>query len=264
MIYIRPGAVDTDKPSALYENIFAEGVLSGNAAAGFPLENAITGSTWDYWKPVDGAARGVTVTLDEPMTADCLFIDAHNMATVGADYRLDISTDGGANWSNVTGWTVVDDNSPIMVLFPERYGNAWRTIQRNGPASIGVIMLGKRLVFPHCIDDRYTSFQHGHNIEVLGGNSLGGQFLGQKIMRRGGNTSLTFPFLESEWVDTMMSPFETHYNEGKPFAFAANPDFRDTDVAYCWRPDRASELRPTYFEGGKFQDFTMEVDYFVG
>lgn len=263
MIYIRPGAVDIDKPSAIFDNLFDQGTLTGNSAAGFPVANIITGSTWDHWRPPLSGDKRAQVVLSGQRYADCLFIAAHDLGSQGARFRLQRSIDGGSSWIDVFTWIDPVDNSAIKVIFERVEGDAWRIEQTNGTASIGVVILGERLVFPYGIDSSYTSFQHSHTIEVMGGNSLGGQFLGQKIMRKGGNTSLSFPLLESEWVDSTMVPFERHYNEGKPFGFSTNPSFRDIDVAYCWRPDNASELRPTYYEGGKFQDMQMEVDYYA-
>lgn len=264
MIYIQPGLVyDTDRPTVLYNNLYEQGTLGGSEAVGFPLANAITGSTWDYWRTPSTAAASIETTLGAQTAANCLFIDAHDMATVGADFRLRVSTDGGATFpTTVIDWTTPADNSPIMVLFPSVSGNVWQLSQRNGPASIGVVMLGEKLAFEYGVEDM-VSFRHGQKIEVMGGNSIGGQFLGQKIRRKGGNTSLSFPWLGADWVNNSMSGFEAHYNEGKPFAMALRPDYASDELAYCWRPDSAGELRPHYQVKGVSFSMNMQVDYYV-
>jgi hypothetical protein len=124
-------------------------------------------------------------------------------------------------------------------------------------------MLGEKLAFEYGVEDM-VSFRHGQKIEVMGGNSIGGQFLGQKIRRKGGNTSLSFPWLSSDWVDDEMAAFEAHYNEGKPFAMALRPDYNAKELAYCWRPDGGSELRPQYQQNGRSASMNMQVDYYVG
>lgn len=265
MIYIAPGASDVDKPSALFDNLFIQGAVTGGSAPDGPVTNAITGSTWDYWYPNVSSTSAISVSLPNQRYADAAFIDAHNLGTSGGQVRVQRSTDNGGSWTTIYDWVSTLDNNPLMFLFPGGNGNAYRIEHRNATNSaIGVVMIGKRLIFPFGVDDRYTSFPHARRIDVMGGNSLGGQFLGQKIIRRGGNNSITFPLLDAQWVDVDMYPFESHYNTGKPFAFATKPSFRANDLAYCWRPDRASELRPTYSEGGLYEDFTMEVDFFNG
>lgn len=265
MIYIEPGTVyDKGRPTVLYENLFADGTLDGTAAAGFPVENAATGATWDYWRTPSTAAASIETTLTAQTDADCLFIDAHDMATVGAEFRLRVSTDGGATFpTTVVDWTAPADNGAIMVLFPTATGDVWQLSQRNGPASIGVVMLGEKLAFEYGITDP-VSFRHGKRIETMGGNSIGGQFLGQKIRRKGGNTTLDFPWLTSDWVNNQMAMFEDHYDAAKPFGMALRPDYDDQEVAYCWRPDNGSELRPQSQANGRAMSMNMQVDYYVG
>lgn len=264
MIYITSGNVtDTNRPTVLYENILADGTITGTFEPGFPRENAISGTTFDFWRPQDNSARSVGVDLTEQTSADCVFIDAHDMATQGAEFQVRYSTDGGATWNDAFDWIEPQDNDSIMVLFPSRTGNSWQLRQRNGPASIGVIMLGDKLAFDGGIDTRVTTFSHAQNVEVMGGNSIGGQFLGQRVRRRGGNTTLNFPWLTNEFVSGQMRMFEEHYNIGLPFGMALNPQYDTEEVAYCWRPDNANEARPTFMEGGVGVDMNLEVDFYA-
>lgn len=263
MIYIESGLVyDTNAPTVLYDNLFAQGTLSGfGGDPDFPVENAITGATWDYWKPSGSAARDMSVELATSSNADCLFIAAHNMADVGASFSIRTSMDG-STWTAISDTYTPTDNSPIMVLFPEQSSKYWRLTQVDGPASIGVAMIGKKLAFEYGFEDP-ISFRHGQTVEVMGGNSIGGQFLGQKIRRKGGNTTFAFPWLSADWVKNSMADFENHYNEGKPFAMAMRPDYDEDELAYCWRPDSAGELRPSYQVNGASMNMNLRVDYYV-
>lgn len=265
MIYIEPGATGTSLPTALYENLLTEGTLTGTGSTGFETANAITGTTWDFWKPPSAVtAFSVGVTLSTQEAADCAVIASHDIATVGADVRVQYSNDGGATWLSASSWVTPIDNDVIMILFPSQTGNAWRLQQRNGPAAVGVVMIGSKFLFEYGVDGNRVGFQHGHKIEVMGGNSLGGQFLGQRVRRSGGSISVSFPWLTSPFIDNTMAMFEAHYNEGKPFGFAGNPTYNNQDVAYCWRGEGGSELAPSYIEGGIAAQMTMRVSYYVG
>lgn len=262
MIYIETGATSTDKPCVLYDNIFLDGTLSGSDTTGFELSNAISGSTFDYWQPPDATWRSIIVTLAGQTAADCVFIDAHDIATVGADVKVQRSTDAGVSWIDVTDWITPSDNTPIMIFFPSSSGDAWRVSQRNGPASIGVVILGEKLAFEYGVEDM-VSFRHGHKVEIMGGDTLGGQFVGQKVRRKGGSTSFSFPWLTASWVNNTMAMFEAHYNDGLPFGMSIRPDYDLNEVAYCWRPEGVSELSPRYTEMGKAFNMTMDVKYYV-
>jgi len=262
MIYIESGAANTDVPVVLYDNILLDGTLTGTEASGFPKENAVTGTTWDYWQAPDAATRSIGVDLSSQTFANCLFVDAHDIATVGADIKVQYSTDGGSVWQDASDWYTPTDNTPIMILFSGVTGNSWRMQTRNGPPKIGVIMLGNKLPFEYGTEDM-VSFRHGERTEVMGGNSIGGQFLGQKIRRKGGNTSFSFPWLTADWVNNDMAMFEAHYNDGKPFGMALRPSYDADELAYCWRPDGGGELRPQYQMKGVSFSMNMQVDYYV-
>lgn len=265
MIYIQPGDVfDKDKPRVLFDNLFTRNnaVISGDADANFPISNMLTGPTWDYWRAPSASLSNAVATFPANRFANCAFIDAHNLGSTGSSFRIQYSEDGGATWSALIPLTAPADDSPIMVMFPRVSGDAYRLQQINGPASIGVFIIGMSLDFEYGISDP-VSFRHGHRVDVMGGNSIGGQFLGQKIRRKGGGTTIEFPWLTSDWVNNDMADFENHYNEGKPFAMALRPNYDDEELAYCWRPDSANELRPSYQQNGQAFSMNMQVDYYV-
>lgn len=258
-VIIESGATDTDMPMVLYENLYTLGTISGVSDADYPASNVATGTTWDFWYSSDTGAVGPTVVLDDDYTADCAFIDAHDMATAGASFRVQYSTDGGSTWNNITSFEVPPDNGAILVLFPEVEGDAFR-IQRNlAGAFIGVVMIGQRLVFPNGVDNGHTAINHSRVIDVLGGDSLSGQFTGQQIIKRSASTTVTFPLLSAEWVDNDMAMFEAHYNDALPFVYATSPENYPDDMGYCQRPSGSGTLGPSYFEGGLYEEFNMPL-----
>jgi hypothetical protein len=246
---IKEGSYDTRKPTVLYDNLFAQGTLTASSGVG---ENAISGTTWDFWQGT--GASTLEVDLGVGAEANCLFVDAHNLFTVGS--ALSVEYWNGSAWVVIEAITPTD-NTAIMVIFPDTTASKYR-IGATG-ADIGVVILGKRLVFPQGVDNGHTAINHARRIDVLGGDSLNGQFTGQQIIKRSADTSMTFPLLDASWVDTDMAEFETHYDNALPFAFATNPQAYPKDMGYCQRPQGASELRPRYYEGGLYEEFTMAL-----
>ena len=238
---ITDNAYDKGNPCVLYDNLFSTGILTASTArSGYPKENAISGTTWDFYGPSALGFSVFSVDNESEVEADCVFIDAHNLGSIGSTFYVQHSTDG--------------------VEF--RY---WRVAFNNvgAEATVGVIMIGKRLVFPNGIDSSYGSIPHSREYSLLGGKSDGGQFTSQMVIRKGASVSPTFPLLDAAWVDTDMKPFENHYNTGKTFAWAAMPAMFPDDMGYCQRPPSSGSLSPSYYEGGMYEEFTMNLEVYI-
>lgn len=253
MMIIHDAAYDKNKPCVLFDNMLTKGTLTATNGIG---ENAVSGTTWDFWTP--SSLGRLSVDLYVKSTVDCLFIDAHNISDVGG--YVVWSYFDGTDWVNIE---VVEptDNSPIMVITDEIFATQFR-VSVTG-SSLGVVMMGKRLVFPNGIDSSYRSIPHSKTYTLLGGDSDAGQFTGQMLIRQGASVSPTFPLLDADWVDSDMKPFEDHYNRGLPFAWAASPAFNGDDMGFCQRPQGASELNPSYYEGGMYEEFTMHLGVYI-
>lgn len=265
MMIIEDDAYDKNKPFVLFENLLQKGTLVVTAPAdGYDIENAISGTTWDFYRPaaiVQFTSYAVDMGVDT--YADCAFIDAHNLGTSESIVRVQHSQDG-VDWTSVTtAFTPVDD-AAIMVIFKPLKARFWRFALDNSVApDVGVFSIGSRLVFPNGVDPSHTSIPHARKYELLGGDSINGQFTGQMVTRKSADLSVTFPLLDAHWVNTEMAAFERHYNEGRPFAWAASPSFDGDDMGFCQRPMGAGELRPRYYEGGMYEEFTMSLGVYV-
>jgi hypothetical protein len=259
---IKSGATDTDKPMLLYSNLFEDGTITvSSETSDGQGANAIEDTTFDFWTP---AVASASITVDRGFSAgaDCLCIAAHDMATQGANFTLQTSTDGVTYTAIGVFLSPLTDDT-IIVLFPLTFSRYWRFNIFNGPASIGVIKLGRRLVIDGGVISGHLSINHGKKIELLNSTSIGGQFLGNRIKRIGAETTIDFGLLERDFVDNDMAVFEDHYNSGRTFFYAGNPDFMPEDMGYCWRPERGGELSPTYEEGGVLMSVSMDVSAYV-
>ena len=262
MMIISDDAFDKSKPCVLYDNILTSGTVTASAlaASGYSVANAYSGTTWDFYKPASAAFFVYTVDMTTATECDCAFMDAHNI--VGSVYIA--YSDNGSTWTRTTDNATPVNGEAVMFIWRGSSHRYWRfAFEVTNAPEIGVLMLGKRLVFPQGVDVSHTSIQHSQQFELLGGNSLSGQFTGQKIIKRSASVEVVFPLLDAAWVDTTMVDFEYHYNSGQPFAFATMPAKYPKDMGYCQRPESASELRPSYYEGGLYEEFTMALGVYV-
>ncbi len=248
MIEIDVSATETSKPTVLTGNLFADGTLSPSSAEpGAEAGNVTSGGTHDFWTASTMPAT-LTVTLAAPAEADCCAIAAHNLGTIGA--RIDVQRWDGAAWITEATANPTDD-STIMVLFGALTSDQWRIRLSNTPSmpTIGVAMLGKRLIFPISIVGDYVPTNWGERIEVLGGKTISGQFLPQRIKGYGAETTVNIGRVDYTWHESIGLVFARHYNEGRPFFFAGWPEQLVNDVAFCRRSQNARELRAGIGEG---------------
>lgn len=264
MIQIEAGAVSAvnKKPMVLFDNVLARGTLAASTeAAGYEAENAVDGTTWDFWKPTSATGH-IWTTLSGAEACDCAFIGAHDLGTQGATVLIERSNTG-IGYTTLSTLTPTTDE-PILAIFPAATYQYWRIRITSASAApvIGVAMIGKRLILPGIADD-HTPTNLAHRVELLGGGSMGGQFLGNRVVRVGAETTVSFAAAERDVIDTDLAAFNAHYDDGKPFVWAGSPSQFSNDMAYSWRPENGGELRPVYTNAGLTAEFSMDLACYV-
>jgi len=263
MIQVETGAGPIRHPTFLLENIFTSpGTLTVVGGGDALATRAFSGATFDFWQ-ADSNSGSLTISLDTAATADTLCIAAHNAGTRKAE--ISILKDIGAGFVTVGSFTPTDD-SPIMIAFPEDEAAEWRVNFLAGtapaPVRVGVLMLGRRLTLQRGLEGGYVPTNWGQRVEVLGGETLSGQFLGQRVIRRSGQTRISPVVMDSAWWVVNGDPLRAHYDEGLPFFYAGSPSLFPNDLAYCWRAPSAEEMRPAYQLGG-FISVGFEVNFYA-
>lgn len=260
-VEIEVGAAHTGKPLLLYDSVFENGTVTvSSETPDGEGANALEDTTFDFWTPADATAS-ITVDCGSAVECDCLGVAAHTLGTEGASIQVRGSSDGSA-WVTISSVSPMVDDT-IVSIFPAVSYRYWQVQVTGGPASIGVVKLGKRLIIDGGVISGHVSIDHGAKVELLNSTSIGGQFLGNRIKRVGAETSIDFGLLDRDFVDNVMAAFEAHYNSGRTFFFSAHPTFMPENIGYCWRPERGGELSPTYEEGGELMSVSMDVSAYV-
>jgi hypothetical protein len=260
-IAIAAGSTDLEKPNLLVENIFTSGSVT--ATATIPdgsFGNCLTDGTFDFWTPSTATATA-TVDKGSAVRCDMVGIAAHNIGSSASTLEVQ-SSDNGSSW--ITRVTVTPtDNSTIVGVFPSSLARYWRVRITNGPASIGVLKLGRRVVVPSGVSLGHLSVNHAGRVELLSNDSVNGQFLNTRVIRRSGETTLDFGMVTQDFIDNEMPEFERMYNDGRTFFYAGSPVNLPLDVGYCKRPMGASEMRPAY-DGGDLMTLAFEAQVYAG
>jgi F5/8 type C domain len=244
-------------PTIIYNNFFSLGTLSATTeAASFPKENAASENTNKSWQPTAIPAN-LVVDMGSAVAADSFAIVAHNCGTNGNTILLQTSPD---NVTYTTQCTVVPtDDTTIVGLFTSVSARYWRIrITTGTPPNIGVAMVSARFNFPAGVKAPYTPVWLSQTYELLVSTTLGGQFMGNKVLRQGAKTAINLVSFDRTFGETTILPFREHYNSGKAFVWAAGPSIFPKDAGYVWR-DPGSIMAPTFDENGSWMSVSMEV-----
>jgi len=166
-------------------------------------------------------------------------------------------------WTTIELVTAPADDSPILFLFDTvnyRYYR-WRFEGATVPF-VGIVMCGQRFNMPAGIVSPYTPMWAAKQYELLSSNSLGGQFLGNRIIRKSAETTVQFVSVSKTFAEDDLRDFMEHYNQGKAFLFASGPAIFDLDVGYCWRTPNG-QIRPSFDETGSYMSVSMDVQCYV-
>ena len=240
-------------PLVLFNNLLVGSTPSVSAA-----ESSLTESTYDAWN----------FTLNQTVTFDLGASQEYNsFAIVGARNTggvvLSSSTDN-VTFTPINLTQVATQNSDcILFLFNRRNARYFRAqFNGSGNGSVRSLWLSEAFEFPGGVGYGYTPPWMAQEKELLVSKTLNGQFVGNRVVSKGSMTDIPMIPEERSFVEGDLQPFMQHYNNGRPFIWAAGPTVFQKDVAYVWRQEGA-EMRPTFDQSGNWMSFRMSVEGYV-
>lgn len=264
MIYIEgPQTADDDLPMVLWDNKLTGGAITASSTfAGTLASNTLTETTYDFWKSNVSGSGYLTVDMATPTKLDSVSVVAHNLGSIGATVKVQYSSDG-VTFTDVASVDPTDD-STILIIIPAETYQYWRLDISGGSdyPIVGVFIGGERFVFPGGVKAPYTPIWQSQSVELLQSMSLNGQFLGNRVIRKGAMTQINLTAVERTFAEGDLQPFRKHYNDGQAFVWAAGPLIFPNDVAYCWRRPGA-EMKPTFDQDGVWMAVGMEIEAYV-
>lgn len=257
-LIIQSGATETNVINVLYSSVFETGVLTGsNETEGYVAANVIDDATWNGWRPSEVPANVRTdCTVD--VICDMAGIAAHDMATSGAGFRVQYSADT-FTWTTVSDTVYPLTNDDIFVCFPQASARYWRVEIVGAICTVGVIKLGKKLAFPCAPIEGHKPLHHARKVEMLSNKSMGGNFLGNRPVSIGAETSVNIGMVDRDWAENDLAAFEWHYNTGRAFFYCGSPSDTAKDRGYCRREGGMNEMSVTWVEGDLMADVSFEL-----
>jgi len=257
-----PSATDGNKAFVLWDNILTRSTItSPEQPTNGPRINALDPATWNSWSVQLGTS--LIADYGSDYTVDSVGIASHTMATDGATILIQHSPNG-TDWTSAHPPYIPLTNEDIIIVFPQVTARYWRVLVYNAPTTVGVVFLGKRLIFPHTPIDSYTPLNHARKYTKEFNESIKGALLGNRVMAAGAETEVDFGFVERSWADGPLVPFERHYNQGGTFFYAGYPGGKPLDMGYCRAIDADATIAVEYIEADKLASLSFGVHSYVG
>lgn len=231
-----------NNPFVAWLNLGASATLGGTAVlTGGERANAVTGSTYDKWRP-DVTTTSAALSFDYGTATSITFaaIASHNAFTFGATVALQRSSNG-STWSTVLS-VAATDNKPIAFRLatsngPYRY---WRFLFSGLTAgdllSVGVAFMGADLVIPRRFYQGFSPVLTATEVQLQSNVSVGAHLLGSSVISRGSTLSADVSNVDAAFIRSAdWLAFQSAFGEGKGFFFAWRPLKYTGDIYYCAR-----------------------------
>lgn len=259
-VNIITGATGTDRANVFWA--LDATAFTTSAADGYPGINVTNPNTFSSWRGI-GNTPVITLDFGSSRVIDAVGISAHNMATSGdTGFSMFYSVD------NVTytflGTVATLTNEDVIVMFTQINARYFR-IRVDGPsANIGVIAVGKRLVFPSCPVGDYVPLHHARRYEKEFNRSTRGAMINNRSWSAGAQTDVDAWYVTRAFADNELPPFENHFNKGGYFFYAGSPAAIPKDMGYCYAGEDDGILNVTFIAGTQLATLTFSLRSYVG
>lgn len=225
--------------------------------------NVTDPATWSSWLGT-GGYNAVTFDLGaSPVALSSVGIAAHNLASKAVPYSIVYSNDN-ENWTRIRPSDTPLTDEDIHIIFPRTTARYWRVQMEGAGASIGVVIGGPTLMFPHAPLDGYTPLHHARKYTKLFNDSIKGQFLNNRVLSAGAENEVDMGFLPRPWVENNIRGFEKHFNTGGTFFYSGCPSKYPLDTGYCRAASAEDVVEIEWIEAEKMANVSWRQQSYVG
>lgn len=255
---------EQNNPFIAWDNLGRLATLGGSGViAGGERANAVTGSTYDRWRPATGGTtRTLTFDFGSARSISFAAIAAHNLFSLGGSVAVQRSADG-SSWTDAGAGSVTpSDNDALVFRFSALSFRYWRfnfTGLATGAAlSVGVAFLGNETIIPRRFYQGFSPVITPTEVQLQSNVSVGNELLGSSVIGRGSTLSTTIQHVPAEFIRSAnWVAFQRHFNDGGGVFFGWRPEKYPQDVHYIWR--NGAVIRPNNSGPRDLMEFTIEA-----
>jgi len=230
-----------------------------------PILVAATGTTFDSWIATPSGGQ-VTLELELTTAQSLSFaaIAAHNLGTIGADVRVQFSTDGGSIWTDAgAGITSPEDDQAIAFYFDAITSDHWRfkvTGAGSNDVEIAVALFSNPITIEQRIYQGYAPPITPNAVDLQSNVSEGGNLLGSATVRKGSRASAGLTHIDPTFLrGATWTSFQAHFNGGGGFFWLWRPT-KYEDAFYAWRD--GGVIAPTNSGPKEYMSFDMGMRFY--
>ena len=235
---------ETNNPFVAHNNLGASATLGGTSVlTGGDRANAVTGSTYDKWRPdVTGANAYLTFDFGSAITISFAAIAAHNLFDFAGNVRVQNSADA-VTWADAGAGLVTPANNTPIGWRMVKTGNAFRYwrfafggLTAGDLLSVGVAFMGGDLVIPRRLYQGFAPILTPTEVQLQSNVSVGNELLGSSVVGRGSTLMADISNVGPSFIRSAnWLAFQRHFNDGGGAFFAWRPAKYPEDIHYIWR-----------------------------
>lgn len=258
---------ESNNPFVAWDNLGRTATLGGSSViAGGERANAVTGSTYDRWRPVTGGTtRTLSFDLGSARSVGFAAIAAHNLFTMAGSVAVQRSSDG-VSWTDAgAGVVTPTDNDALVFRFAALSFRYWRFnfsgLATSAAMSVGVAFIGNELILPRRFYQGFSPVITPTEVQLQSNVSVGNELLGSSVIGRGSTLSASVTYVPADFVrSTDWLAFQRHFNDGGATFFGWRPTKYPQDVYYMWR--NGGVIRPTNSGPRDLMEISMEAQVY--
>jgi len=257
----------SNNPIVAYDNAADDGTLS--TSGGTEVEaaaNAGTGTTYDAWiaTGTGGGLAFLQLVLPSAQSLSFVAITGHNIATLGANVRVEYSLNSGGTWlDSGAGVETPTDNQAIAFYFDAVSTDYWRIRVSDAVAvdvEIAVALFSNPITIGQRIYQGYAPPITPNVVELQSNVSEGGNLLGSAVVRKGSRASAALTHIDPTFLrGASWTGFQSHFNGGGGFFWLWRPTKYD-DAFYAWRDGAA--IAPDNSGPKDYMSFDMGMRFY--
>lgn len=194
MIYASPAVILAPaypslawRPLILWKNyVTAAGLVADGEDIDYPVTNLGNPQTWSKWKSDTADPQYLELSISGDEMVDGIGIVGHNFGSGHIAVTIEgITADDGADWA-VVGELSPGDDAPILAQFePNYYAGIRLYLEPDAvPPEAAIVYAGPTLRVIEGIPPGHAPLPQAREINMLGGLSEAGDFLGDVITSR--------------------------------------------------------------------------------
>jgi hypothetical protein len=245
--------------------VTAENVTAETEDASYPAVNLATNRTPERWQADDTSEQRIIVDLSNYVgEVDYIAVARHNFGSAQIAVTVQGYTEMGESpvepvWFDLCQEVMLANDQAVIFRFDPQGLVGISLLLKTGSevARAAVLYVGKLLILPPHIQPDFTPLPQGRVVDYTVDVTESGEYLGNLVLGRTLESSVTLPYLDPDWYDDEMDPF-IEASATTPFFFSWDPLNHPMQTGFAWiKP--GSNPQPRIHDVVGYKSITLDM-----